>query len=155
MSGVVGGAGSRSGVIGKTELEYEEGVFTGGIPNVSGPTCTNGYYRKIGALVFCGFKLNLATIVGNAGHGVGMSDLPFAALEDDVLGGSNNGFNYYIGNVWESTFIGDTTDNKSLYLAVHQGGTNGTIKEWGSDLLWNEMGTSGYLVCNITYLTAG
>ena len=28
MSGIVGGAGSKSGVIGETELDYEEGIYT-------------------------------------------------------------------------------------------------------------------------------
>ena len=55
MSGIVGGAGSKSGVIGTTELDYETGIYTVTTYMNSG-TWTNGtYYQlaytKIGRLV--------------------------------------------------------------------------------------------------------
>ena len=54
MSGIIGGAGSKSGIIGQTEIDYEEGDFTatmgGGNPPSSPPT-TTGHYTKIGRQV--------------------------------------------------------------------------------------------------------
>ena len=35
MSGIIGGAGSKSGIIGQTELDYEEGEWTPTFSNVS------------------------------------------------------------------------------------------------------------------------
>jgi len=53
MSGIIGGAGSKSGVIGTTELDYEEGTFSP-VP-MAGSTDINssstGKYIKIGKLV--------------------------------------------------------------------------------------------------------
>tara|TARA_R110000803_G_scaffold117715_1_gene186211 strand:+ start:364 stop:786 length:423 start_codon:yes stop_codon:yes gene_type:complete len=49
MSGIIGGAGSKSGVIGTTELDYEEGTWT---PTDSqGAFSWNGQYTKIGGIV--------------------------------------------------------------------------------------------------------
>jgi len=47
MSGIIGGAGSKSGIIGTTELDYEEGTFT---PAVASWTATvaSATYTKIG-----------------------------------------------------------------------------------------------------------
>ena len=48
MSGIIGGAGSKSGVIGQTEMKYEEGSFTPTFNvTVSGGT-TKGYYIRKG-----------------------------------------------------------------------------------------------------------
>ena len=52
MSGIIGGAGSQSGVIGETELDYEEGSWTptnnGGTVGV---TVSYARYIKIGKVV--------------------------------------------------------------------------------------------------------
>ena len=40
MSGIIGGAGSKSGVIGKTEVNVEEGTWTG-VSNGSLSTASN------------------------------------------------------------------------------------------------------------------
>ena len=43
MSGIIGGAGSRSGIIGQTELEYEPGTWTIALhPSGIGATITMG-----------------------------------------------------------------------------------------------------------------
>ena len=61
MSGIVGGAGSRSGIIGTTELDYEEGTFGGTaanaivFPSGSGTVTCGSHgilsYTKIGRAV--------------------------------------------------------------------------------------------------------
>jgi hypothetical protein len=58
MSGIIGGAGSKSGILGTTELDYEEGAYTPSITfggsagysafNSGGPF---GFYTKVGRLV--------------------------------------------------------------------------------------------------------
>ena len=50
MSGIVGGAGSKSGIIGQTELDYEEGTWT---PNMNGGagTINHATYVRIGNMV--------------------------------------------------------------------------------------------------------
>ncbi len=50
MSGIVGGAGSKSGVIGTTELRYEEGTYTPSVTgsNMTGASITTSGYRIVG-----------------------------------------------------------------------------------------------------------
>jgi len=52
MSGIIGGAGSKSGIIGETEIDYEEGEFTPSLDlsNVSWGT-RYGRYTRIGDTV--------------------------------------------------------------------------------------------------------
>ena len=56
MSGIIGGVGSKSGVIGTTEIDYEEGTWT---PAIGGVNQTAGNYRKIGGVVmlFASFQV--------------------------------------------------------------------------------------------------
>tara|TARA_R100000656_G_C3939423_1_gene126438 strand:+ start:397 stop:858 length:462 start_codon:yes stop_codon:yes gene_type:complete len=54
MSGIIGGAGSKSGVIGQTEIDYETGTWTIALACGSGTltgSLNTGYYTKIGNLV--------------------------------------------------------------------------------------------------------
>jgi len=80
MSGIVGGAGSKSGVIGITELDYEEGtwtptVSTGGAAFGSVPKCS---YIRVGKLCYINFFWYFgATGDTNAAYGDG---LPFPAV---------------------------------------------------------------------------
>jgi hypothetical protein len=53
MSGIIGGAGSKSGVIGTTELDYEEGTWTpSAVSLASGSPTLTGTYTKIGNFVY-------------------------------------------------------------------------------------------------------
>ena len=59
MSGIINSAGSKSGVIGTTELDYEEGTWT---PNVGSDATYNaqtGIYQKVGNCVTCQFQINI------------------------------------------------------------------------------------------------
>ena len=68
MSGIIGGAGSKSGVIGETELDYEEGTWT---VTVGGATAslgnTVGYYTKIGKMVFYRWYSSATTFSSSSG----------------------------------------------------------------------------------------
>ena len=88
MSGIVGEAGSKSGLIGKTELEYEEGTWTPIIADTAdgdqmGHSSQLASYRKIGKLVFiCGIIItnNLASASG----AIRMQGLPFAPSSNQL-----------------------------------------------------------------------
>ncbi len=70
MSGIVGGAGSKSGVIGTTELDYEKGTWTpvfkgNNTGSVIAHTISHATYVKIGKFVTCQFLLSvLMPVVG-------------------------------------------------------------------------------------------
>ena len=74
MSGIIGGAGSKSGVIGETELYYEEGEWTP-IPSTGSFTTVSGRrgYTRMGGICFCNAYL------GNMADGAfaTLSGLPF------------------------------------------------------------------------------
>ena len=82
MSGIIGRAGSRSGVIGTTEIDYEEGTYTPYFQvsgsNISGGSYTTqlGSYTKIGniAHVFIDILLSAEGI----SSGAIQVSLPFA-----------------------------------------------------------------------------
>ena len=79
MSGIVGGAGSKSGVIGTTELDYEEGTWTPAL-GASSLTWTSpvfdAKYIKIGKVVTITCR-NTSGSLGATGTGGWMSGLPF------------------------------------------------------------------------------
>ena len=57
MSGIIGGAGSKSGVIGETELDYEEGSWTP-VPDAGSFNASNNRFRKIGGMCWLECYLN-------------------------------------------------------------------------------------------------
>jgi hypothetical protein len=83
MSGIIGGAGSKSGVIGETEIDYEEGTWTPGFTNNDGST---GYYVKIGTCVWISGLL----ICGSGGaSSIIFTGLPFATGASGKSGGGH------------------------------------------------------------------
>jgi hypothetical protein len=62
MSGIIGGAGSKSGVIGTTELDYEEGSWTPAINLASiAYTSRTGRYIRVGNLCWLWIHINLSS----------------------------------------------------------------------------------------------
>jgi len=62
MSGIIGGAGSKSGVIGTTELNYEEGTWTPTFQNdTDGLALYDAVYRVVGDLVIAHFSCTVNT----------------------------------------------------------------------------------------------
>lgn len=87
MSGIVGSAGSKSGIIGETEIDFETGSWTGTITGTtSNPTSTaagNGRYTKIGKQGIVNVSLtipdkNTSGAAGNAR----VTGLPFTSFDD-------------------------------------------------------------------------
>ena len=86
MSGIIGGAGSKSGVIGTTELDYEEGSFTPVMAWGSGGQCNgSGQYTKIGNVVHIRCHLGDLGSSGASSGTVTTSGLPFASAEPTGL----------------------------------------------------------------------
>ena len=71
MSGIIGGAGSKSGVIGETELDYEKGVWTPTFDNVHS---RHARYIKIGDWVHCWGWIKATGSCGQKGG------LPFTSM---------------------------------------------------------------------------
>ena len=114
MSGIIGGAGSKSGVIGTTELDYEEGSWV--VKDSSDVAYTQNViasYTKIARQVY--FNLDISSTGSTSGSGV---TLPFTtkvgadignwcvyggySTSGDIWGhiNSNNAsFNMYILNI--------------------------------------------------------
>tara|TARA_R100001594_G_scaffold46230_1_gene79283 strand:+ start:166 stop:639 length:474 start_codon:yes stop_codon:yes gene_type:complete len=83
MSGIIGSAGGKSGIIGETELDYEVGEWTASIETTSTNftttgRSTEGWYYKIGGIVECFFSVSINSPSGGAGNVV-ISGLPFVA----------------------------------------------------------------------------
>ena len=105
MSGIIGGAGSRSGVIGITELDYEQGSWTPTWTADSGDITVNAAYTvsksvKVGKLVYWSFKMYIQD--GSETGKVTIGALPCAGdhsvhsifhdLRTDALTGSLEGY---------------------------------------------------------------
>ena len=90
MSGIINSAGSRSGVIGTTELDYEEGTWTGAIA-VGGGTVAQEWYTKIGNIVHGGFIVSFDATGGGGTEYV--TGLPFTRTAGDFNIGCYVGFN--------------------------------------------------------------
>ena len=127
MSGIINSAGSRSGVIGTTELDYEEGTFS-----VNGTNITQNYtgnYQKIGNWVNCTCDvrgsassteadiggLPFTSIAGNAGGGIATKQNS-TALAGEVLSvyvqPSDTHFNIIIDQTSKTFLI-----NQTIYCA--------------------------------------
>ena len=89
MSGIVGSAGSKSGVIGTTELDYETGTFSPGISGTGsggnyGHSTTKGTYVKIGKCVTFNIEIAMASHADGGNGDARISSLPFAVSYCDA-----------------------------------------------------------------------
>ena len=82
MTGIIAEVGSRSGIIGITELDYEEGTFSPEIGDASNNAVSystrDGNYVKVGSLVFVVFELQ-ASDLGSVGD-VTIRNMPFTSV---------------------------------------------------------------------------
>ena len=126
--------------------DYEEGTFT---PNVGGSatyTAQQGYYTKVGQLVFAQFHLTINSI--GSGTANQIYGLPFASKNDGSAPGIHIGYfatwntaSYYIGgykNAADSSII--LTNTTTLATAIVNGAS---MLKNGSDLY-----------CSVTYIAA-
>ena len=112
MSGIIGGAGSKSGIIGDTELDYEEGTWTASISGAGGVgpyglSYTTAYYRKIGGVVHITWDVPLASIGSSSGDAT-VTGLPYTA--------SNVGFFFMsYGSAVDGTTRGGYISGTTMY----------------------------------------
>jgi len=101
MSGRIGGAGSRSGRIGQTEIDYEEGTWTPSYSNID-TSINAGFYTKIGRVVTISGHL---ACTGSGGSGGIISGLPFAVAS---AGGKTGGgtTSSYTGTDFDISAVG-------------------------------------------------
>ena len=151
MSGIIGGAGSKSGIIGTTDLDYEEGTWTvyfadassGG--NVSSTSVT-GNYTKIGRMVQLDFARDSIDTTGCSGT-FHIRTLPFTA--SGFGGGDYYTYRAGGGTKHHSSMI---VQNGTTYMRIHEGtGTSGDTDNW---LTFADLvdGTSS-LYASIVYIT--
>ena len=87
MSGIIGGAGSKSGIIGHTELDYEEGTFTVTVTdtdpshNCSYVEISPGQYTKVGNICAYAIYFRISSFNTNvSSQAAHVRGLPFTAL---------------------------------------------------------------------------
>ena len=152
MSGIINSAGSKSGVIGTTSIDYEEGEFTFAVTasgctfNING-SYTTGKYCKIGNLVH--IQGLLGTTTGTTGSGTAHLTLPFAngdfVQEGEACGGGMAGYGVDVGGT-NSVLTWEMPAGPSTYVkfaATVDGGAWGTIA----------FSTPTYYMFSIHYMT--
>ena len=136
MSGIIGGAGSKSGVIGETELDYEEGVFTP-VPNTGSiGVISQNRYRKIGGMCF------IECYMGNVPSFTYITGLPFptkptgTGYENSSGTVTGNAANWHNNTVNISVYI---YDNKIYFYQTLDDGNQTAKTSWdsGDDLAFS------------------
>jgi len=114
MSGIIDSAGSKSGVIGTTELDYEEGTWTAGGTGASlSLTNTIGYYTKIGNRVFVQWYSGAITISSTSGASARITGLPYTSSADSYAMGN---FYYSHGNAVDGDTPGGHIENTNTTM---------------------------------------
>ena len=151
MSGVIGGAGSRSGTIGETEIDYEEGIWTGVFSGASNActmngSYTTGTYTKIGNMVIVtGFFVNNS--LGSASGNMYLEGLPFAC--------SAGSYSYAgTGCGWAGDMA--ITAGNNVSAAVEISTSRMRLQLWdavtgSSYLQQDELSADGQMVINLSY----
>lgn len=87
MSGIIGQLGARSGVIGYTEIEYEEGTFSGVVKLGSLPLSAGGAtywrYTRIGNVVHI-WGESTTISKGSATGNLTITGLPYASVSGEM-----------------------------------------------------------------------
>ena len=156
MSGLINSAGSKSGVIGTTELDYEEGTWTPAIygnGNGSDPnsySVQDGFYTKIGREVTCRFYILFSAIGTNSGGYMLLRNFPFLSPSDWWGGISSTIF--FQNNSVNSVNMGLQLDNGSnqayMFYTASAAGSVSYFPVSGG------LGTYSKLAGTFTYFTA-
>ena len=141
MSGLISSAGSKSGVIGQTEIDYEEGTWDPVPRGASGSSGSwnysfTGKYTKIGntVTVTCyGYILNLGSWSGNAE----LRGLPFSV----GLQASN-------ASIVDAAMRTCTTAHNDSHCTFRKGSKLDAIEQW------TDWVTGYYLTLTVTYFVA-
>lgn len=149
MSGIIGGAGSRSGVIGETEIDYEEGTYTVGINGDSAvalsPASQSGKYTKIGNMVYVSGFISVDDL-NNAVGSLYITGLPFAASS----GTSQQG-----GAVIDASGLAITAGS-TITCEIEQAASHAYLQNWDvttgtSYFQTSELSADGSISFTMTY----
>ena len=161
MSGILNTVGSKSGVIGQTELDYEEGTFTPKLNGVSGGA-VGGFYTKIGnsVTITCYWDTDTNSLTDThvpSGTHAYINNLPF--ISKDVT--------RYVCKTWCDWYVpsgtaltnmsGHMTNNVDkfwLYASTgnHVDGTDGSKRVTGSTIGTNSSGVRFKVNLSTVYL---
>ena len=151
MSGILG-VGSKSGVIGETELDYEEGTWTATYrtsANVAGsPGIDNTSYIKIGNVCHLWFRCRTLTASWTHDNATSEAswkfDIPFLKKHGASQADSGG------GHTWDA---GGGADRLTIGRVTNGGGENTTMVFYvsGREIQTN---TAGMYYCQVTYETA-
>tara|TARA_R100001594_G_scaffold78864_1_gene113472 strand:- start:349 stop:777 length:429 start_codon:yes stop_codon:yes gene_type:complete len=137
VSGIIGGVGSRSGVIGETEIDYEEGTWTVAIAGAGGVgpyglSQLTGYYTKTGRIVEISWTVTLASIGSVSGDGQ-IYQLPFTADGDGA-------WHVLYGDPFDGSCKGGYISGTSMYPMDN---LSDAVAQWtaSSDQKWKIWGT--------------
>ena len=126
MSGLIGGAGSKSGIIGTTELDYEEGTFTltHGTHGLGTQSCN---YVRVGNL--CSIYMDINFNADSKTSSANFSGLPFTTK--NIYGGGGaawpNSVAFYGSTTYIQLRIDANTTQFSFYCTGDDQGVNNTI----------------------------
>ena len=128
MSGIIGGAGSKSGIIGETELDYEEGVFTlthvGSTHGLGTQSCN---YVRVGNL--CSIYMDINFNADGKTSSANFSGLPFTSK--NIYGGGGaawpNSVGFYGSTTYLQLRIDANSKQFSFYCTGDDQGVNNTI----------------------------
>jgi len=160
MSGIVGAVGSKSGVIGTTELDYEEGTWTPVLSDASsgGNTATLNASYDLGRYVKVGNQVTLTGLIGSTaitgmttGNGMYLQGLPFTvASGNEGYVGSCFGYGLGLATGTAGYNVGCYAQNGATnclftYWSVTGGTATFTVAMWTAD---------GRVMFNLTYISA-
>ena len=114
MSGIINTAGSKSGIIGTTELDYESGTADIGLQHSSNtpPAQTKAsLYTKIGNIVFITVQISIDEEFGTSG-GIAFTNLPFTSSSVNSL--------YYTGDVGVMVNMETAVSNVALQIPYNE-----------------------------------
>ena len=145
MSGVINSVGSKSGVISKCELTYEEGTWNPNLRGSSGSAGSHahnftGQYTKIGNLITA-TGYGVMTNAGSWSGSVQVWDLPYTCKRQ----ASNGSIGMYNSGSVDAAFRTIRIANNDDHIAVSSGAKLDVLAPW------SEMSTGFYFTFTITY----
>ena len=157
MSGWLGGTGSRSGIIGETEIDYEEGVYTATPMSAGGKVWSGSsymtlQYTKIGRQVTVSGMLN-PTSDNGGGDGEFRLSLPFTSgsLTDDSALSIGTCSIWNQGSTISARLVAYLSVGSEL-LKLQQTSEDGSSVT--STVNSSSIDSNFHIAINITYITA-
>jgi len=141
MSGIIGGAGSKSGVIGYTEIDYEEldstildfGNGSYGSGGFSGKARSNEFVTKIGNIVHVGLRVTLTHSGNTNGTTIIARNLPFLPEPNSNMHGM----------IALMSATGSASTASGGDTSIMRFGTNPATDAWPINTVAKPTGTSG------------